>query len=152
MNPLVWIKAITDLVVVPIKGWNDRRTAKVEGKIALDKAVNNAKIQLANRGQLHEIDMEGKLLDAAGWKDEFWTIVISIPLIMCFIPGLDGYVYEGFEVLSGTPEWYQYICGVVIGAPFGVRTLGKMVTEYRVKKAPILPPKDHPILADMGTD
>ena len=105
MNPLVWIKAITDLVVVPIKGWNDRRTAKVEGKIALDKAVNNAKIQLANRGQLHEIDMEGKLLDAAGWKDEFWTIVISIPLIMCFIPGLDGYVYEGFEALPGTPEW-----------------------------------------------
>ena len=31
------------------------------------------------------------------WKDEFFVIVLSIPLILAFIPGAEGIVDRGFD-------------------------------------------------------
>ena len=36
---------------------------------------------------------------ATSWKDEYTLIVVSIPAIMAFIPGLDVYVKDGFLAL-----------------------------------------------------
>lgn len=125
------LQAIGSIVSEPIKGWQARKSLKLEGDLKIQAAVTDAKIDKVKSGQLHEIDMEGKLLDQAGWKDEYWTIVMSIPLVMCFIPGMDGYVYDGFDVLSDTPVWYQGLLGIVIGAPFGVRKLGQAMTTWK---------------------
>lgn len=59
------------------------------------------------------------------WKDEYWTIVFSIPLILCFIPGLEAYVAAGFAVLEQTPEWYRYSVGVLMAASVGIRQFDK---------------------------
>jgi len=121
--------AVGNIISAPVKGWQARKSLKLENTLALSKAVNKAKIILANNGQLHDMDMEDKLIDQSGWKDEYWTIVLSIPLIMCFIPGLGTYVSDGFTVLTTTPQWYQIALGIVIGAPFGVRTIGSAVKK-----------------------
>ena len=55
------------------------------------------------------------------WKDEYLTIVLSIPIIMAFIPGLDTIVHNGFAQLEAMPEWYQLSLGAVIAASFGIR-------------------------------
>ena len=55
------------------------------------------------------------------WKDEYIVVVLSIPMIMCFIPGLVEYVERGFEALAKTPPWYQAAIGVMIAAVFGYR-------------------------------
>ena len=58
---------------------------------------------------------------STSWKDEYLTLLISIPLIMCFIPSLVPYVREGFAVLDTMPNWYQYTFSVIVAASFGVR-------------------------------
>jgi len=59
------------------------------------------------------------------WKDEFWTIVLSMPLVGAFFPQLVPYIEEGFRVIQGMPEFYQWWVGVAILTSFGVRAIKK---------------------------
>lgn len=65
------------------------------------------------------------------YKDEWWTIVLSIPLILVFIPGMDIYVLAGFDVLAKLPEWYQYVLGIAISAAFGVKGIGQLMKKRK---------------------
>ena len=55
------------------------------------------------------------------WKDEFWTIILSIPAIGCFVPGGAEVMIEGFNALELMPEFYQYWLGVAVLTAFGIR-------------------------------
>ena len=94
---------------------------KLEGELAVSQAKTDAHIEKIRTGQAADIAWESTSLDNSGWKDEYWTIVLSMPMIMCFIPGLVTYVERGFVALQNTPEWYQYAIGIAIGSAFGVR-------------------------------
>jgi hypothetical protein len=58
------------------------------------------------------------------WKDEFWTIVLAIPAIGCFIPGGADVMTQGFFALKQMPDFYQYWLGVAVLTSFGIR-IGK---------------------------
>ena len=115
------IKTVGGLVSEPIKGWQKRKTAKLESDIKINQAKTDAQIQKISTGQKADIAWENTSISNAGWKDEYWTIIISLPMIMCFIPGLVLYVERGFEALQKTPDWYQWAVGIAIGSAFGVR-------------------------------
>jgi len=85
---------VTAPIVQVVTGWQMRKTARLEGDIAVAKAI---------------------------------TIILSIPMVMCFIPGLVVYVERGFAVLQETPEWYRYVIGVAIGSAFGVRSVANFM-------------------------
>lgn len=121
------IKATVNLGTSVITGWQERKTVKLEGDIAVAKAVTNARIEKVSKGQDSEIAWEKTSLDQSGWKDEYWTIILSIPMVMCFIPGLVVYVERGFAVLQETPEWYRYVIGIAIGSAFGVRSVANFM-------------------------
>ena len=61
------------------------------------------------------------------WKDEWLTILFSIPLILVFV-GDTGreIVANGFEALELMPDWYQYTLGVIVAASFGVRSATRL--------------------------
>ena len=59
---------------------------------------------------------------ANSWKDEWLTLLFSIPLIGSFVPGLVPHMQAGFEVLNAMPGWYKYTIGVIVAASFGVRS------------------------------
>ena len=42
-------------------------------------------------------------------KDEIVTVIILIPLILVFIPGMEQIVKNGFDRLNELPEWYTYL-------------------------------------------
>ena len=65
------------------------------------------------------------------WKDEWLTILFSIPLILAFIPGMEEVVANGFAQLQAMPEWYQYSLGVIVAASFGVRSATKFFERNR---------------------
>lgn len=71
-----------------------------------------------------KIDWEAQAQKNAqtSWKDEYWTIVVSIPLIGAFIPPMLPYITAGFSALSTMPEWYMAAVGMSIAASFGNRT------------------------------
>lgn len=121
------IKMVATPITQVVAGWQERKKVKLEGDVAVAKAVTNARIEKVKTGQAADIAWEKTSLDQSGWKDEYWTIVLSIPMIMCFIPGLVDYVAQGFVALQKTPEWYQYAIGIAIGSAFGVRQIGNFM-------------------------
>jgi len=57
------------------------------------------------------------------WKDEWFAILLSIPMVGAFIPDAVPYIERGFEVLSNMPDYYKAFLGGAIAASFGIKTL-----------------------------
>lgn len=68
-------------------------------------------------------DHEWELLSIknSGWKDEWVLILMSIPMVMSFIPPMTQYVVAGFIALDGTPDWYQWLIMLIFTAIYGIR-------------------------------
>lgn len=56
--------------------------------------------------------------DRMSWKDEMWTVAIGGPIIMSFIPGLQGFAAHGFQIMSAVPVWYVTTIGVCVAYAF----------------------------------
>lgn len=121
------IKTVAAPISSIVGGWQERKTVKLEGDLAIAKAKTEANIEKIKTGQASDIAWEKTSLSQSGWKDEYWTIVLSVPMILCFVPGLVEYVEMGFEALQKTPEWYRYSVGVAIGSAFGVRQISNFM-------------------------
>ena len=61
----------------------------------------------------------------SGWKDEWFTILFSIPLILAFLPFAVPYVQAGFQVLDTMPSWYKWYLGSAVTASFGLNTMDR---------------------------
>jgi hypothetical protein len=59
------------------------------------------------------------------FKDEWFTLLFSIPLVMAFIPEAVPIVQNGFAVLENMPEFYKAFLGAAVAASFGIRGLAK---------------------------
>lgn len=97
------------------------------------KAEAEAKIARLASAQTHEQEWEIESIKQSGWKDEWFVILFSVPVIMCFIPGGSQYVTAGFDALSGTPEWFQWSFIVAVASSFGFRKLTDLVSTIRGK-------------------
>ena len=83
----------------------------------------------------NDADWESKMAAASkdSWKDEFWTIVLAIPVFMVgyAIAANDvtviARVATGFEALEKLPEWYQYLLFIAISSSFGIRGASKIM-------------------------
>ena len=106
---------LLDGVIGWFKGKSAIKKAKVEGEIA---NIANASKNTADWERLHAKGSQ------TSWKDEFWTIVFAIPLIMGFIPGGEEYTKAGFAALGEMPEWYQYTLVTMVLASFGIKMTG----------------------------
>lgn len=111
-----WLKNIASGIISPVTNYFSKKSdnkTKVKQQLIQrlmnsdDKEAEWEAIQAENSG--HSL------------KDEFWTIILSIPLVMCFIPDYVQYIKDGFIVLEEMPDFYQYWLGVAILSSFGVR-------------------------------
>jgi hypothetical protein len=86
---------------------------RAERKDRIKEAKVNAEIQrLANTS------------DQSGWKDEYLVVLWSAPAIMSFIPQLQPYMRDGFQILAAdTPDWYVIGWLGITGAVFGLKRL-----------------------------
>ena len=104
-----------------LKNKGEERQAKHKAKMATIK--NNA-------------DWESKMADASSnsWKDEFWTIVLAIPIFMVgYAIAVDDVaviqrVTLAFDALSDLPEWYQYLLFIAISSSFGIKGVSKLMS------------------------
>ena len=107
----------------------------LEGRVETAKAETGAKVAKAKaeatimeKKATGEIDWDLKMADAsaASWKDEWLTILFSIPLILAFCGDWGRQIVsEGFAALEAMPEYYQYTLGVIVSASFATRSAAK---------------------------
>jgi len=96
----------------------------LEGRTAKVKARAEAEAEVMKTAAKSKADWEAIMATNSGasWKDEWLTILFSIPLILCFFPDTVVYVEQGFAALEVMPDWYQYTLSVIVAASFGVRS------------------------------
>jgi len=90
---------------------------RLEGKIAWQVAKTQR--AAASEGRDHEWELLS--IRNSGYKDEWVLFLLSIPMVMSFIPSLQVHVVNGFAALEGTPQWYRWLTLVVFSAIYGVR-------------------------------
>ena len=80
------------------------------------------------QGTWEEIMAQGS---QTSWKDEWLTILFSIPLIFSFIPAAVPTVVQGFAALDAMPDWYRYTLSIIVAASFGVRSAIGMFNAWK---------------------
>jgi len=108
-------------VVEALSSRSQRKHEQKVQALELEKLRHSKQIELIQNGQELDNAWELEQIKNSGWKDEFVLLLLSIPLIMSFIPNMQPYVVEGFDALSGTPDWYQWLILSVFAAIYGIR-------------------------------
>ena len=83
----------------------------------------------------NDADWEKTMAESSkdSWKDEFWTLVLSVPIFMVgyAIAANDISVIDrvaaAFVALEELPEWYQYLLFIAISSSFGIRGVSKIM-------------------------
>lgn len=117
------IGPVAELAGTFLKGKVDKQKAKS----TVEMAQAEAKAEVMKSAAMHDSKWELIMAEATknSWKDELVTIVILIPCILAFIPGMEDIVKSGFERLNELPEWYQYLLFLTCSAALGIRGLDK---------------------------
>jgi len=107
-----------------VEGYIDTKKAKAKQKLVKIEAETS----LMEKQITGEIawDVEAIKGSKESWKDEYLTILFSIPLLLCFLPWTVEYVERGFAALALTPDWYKYTLGIIVSASFGIKGASKM--------------------------
>lgn len=121
----MWDK-ILGAITGPIATYFTRRAElkaqEAANKLDLLKAQGERQAQLYSQGLTADAAWEQEFARqaATSWKDEFELLVLSIPLIMCFTPW-DYIVKRGFQAISETPGWFQFLVITIYLANYGIR-------------------------------
>jgi len=118
--------SLINALISPLKTFQDNRARKNElVELRHQKTIEGVQKAEASEFQADMVRTEGL---KGTWKDEYVLILLSIPVIMCFVPGYDGYVLAGFIALDATPTWFQYmiisVFSVSAGVPLASKTVG----------------------------
>jgi len=69
------------------------------------------------------------------WKDEWFVLLLSVPLVGAFIPELQPYISDGFAHLDQMPDYYKAFLATAIGASFGYKAIAKPFIQKLSKPA-----------------
>ena len=106
---------ITNIVGSLVTGKMEQKAA--ETRLKVSEADAKAKIMLS--AATSEADWEGS---RDSWKDEWLTILFSVPLVLAFCGEWGRVVVtDGFVALNEMPDYYRYTLGAIVSASFGIR-------------------------------
>ena len=114
------IKTLVGVGGTFLQGKMDNKKAEIEGR-------NNAiQEKLKQSGTWDEIHAKNS---GESWKDEWFTLLFSIPLVLAFVPSAVPYVEQGFRVLDMMPDWYKQALAVLVAASVGYQKLTQLFTK-----------------------
>lgn len=90
-------------------------------KLKLTEAEAKAKILLSKETSTADWERIMAQSTQNSFKDEAVTILVLTPVALCFVPGLEQVVQNGFDRLSSLPSWYQNLVLVVCLSAIGIR-------------------------------
>jgi len=121
---------VGDLAGSWLKGKAEEKAAVAKTKIAKAEAeAEIMKVAATSEASWEKVMAQGSV---NSWKDEWLTVLFSIPLILAFCGDWGReIVANGFAALEAMPEYYQYTLGVIVSASFAVRSATKFFGKKR---------------------
>ena len=105
-----------------LQGKMDNKQAEIKGR---NKALQT---KLKQAGTWNDIMAKNS---NESYKDEWFTLLFSIPLVLAFIPSMVPYVEQGFKVLDLMPDWYKQALAVLVAASVGYQKLAGIFTKKK---------------------
>ena len=101
--------------------------SKSKSKATLAQTEAEAKAEVMKTAATHDSKWELIMAEStkSSLRDEIVTVVVLIPVILVFIPGMEQVVKNGFDRLNELPEWYQYLVFLVCSAALGIKGVDK---------------------------
>lgn len=125
-------KLAWDLVAGGAKAFMADKVSERETKREIKKIKAAHAVENATKDKDAEISWDNRMAKASetSWKDEWWTVILTAPLVMLFWPVDDNMsphqiAAEGFERLNAAPDFYTAAVGLAIAAAFGYRQFVK---------------------------
>lgn len=117
------VKFVFTGVVDSIKQNRAIKAQQVASAHSLQLATTQARIERL-RDSEHAVGVWDQIaLKQSGFKGDFMLIVITAPLILCFIPGAAPYVAEGFAALNASvPAWWITAFAAAVAVSFGIKS------------------------------
>ena len=120
------ISAVAQVATTWVSGKAEAARINSEAKLATTKA-KAAVMEKVAAGEL-EWNQAMAEASASSWKDEWLTILVSIPLVLAFT-GQEEIVMKGFAALEQMPDFYKTAVGVVFAASFGIQSIKNMMKK-----------------------
>ena len=95
----------------------------LEGKVEKQKAKSKIMQTAADNDSRWEMIMAEST--KGSWRDELITVVVLLPCVLSFVPGMEEIVQAGFDRLNELPQWYQNILYVTILTGLGLKGVDK---------------------------
>ena len=117
-----------------VKGRRELRKIEVQAKADIAIAEAEAEISLATRELDAEIawDLIWAKQAEKSFKDDWFTYLHSLPLILLFIPSMQPFVKEGFRAMGEViPDWFLIIYALGVASAFGYRKLVNLMMKLR---------------------
>lgn len=96
----------------------------------LKLAVLQAKITKAQQDGEWEVEA----VKRSGWKADALFVVVMLPLVLCFIPGMVQYVQGGFMALDAAiPDWWKAMVGATVAVSYGLKAFAKSPFKRKPK-------------------
>jgi hypothetical protein len=126
MNAIKWIQSLLGKgIVEPVATYYTRKQelkqARFEAQLKATVAAGDRRAKLISEGVTADAAWELKQIENSGWKDEWVLVILSIPLVGCFVPGISPYILRGFAILDKCPDWYRWLIVTIFLAIFGIR-------------------------------
>ncbi|PTM04709.1 MAG: hypothetical protein DA439_05655 [Bacteroidetes bacterium] len=124
---------IWSLLGTVAKGAVDVIKTKTETKKLLAQAEQTHIKKMAEGELEYAIQAQKSMGDS--WRDEWFTVILSVPLLIVFIsifankPEWIIKLKEGFMALDELPDWYIWALMAAIASSFGLK-----VTDLAIKK------------------
>ena len=112
-----------------VKGFVQTKKAKTEARISEIKA----KTKLHEQQIAGEVSWEASAVDQmkGSWKDELILIVLLVPAVLVFIPGMTEHIERGFVALKQLPDYYKHLLYIACSASFGIKGVGSAVKFFQ---------------------
>ena len=101
------------------------KQAKVDEQVAISKAKTD--MLLNSQDNDFRLDLIAVQNMNKSYKDEYYMVMFSIPMILAFIPGMQEIATTGFKIIAGMPDWYQYLVIGMVVVTFGMRGMLKQL-------------------------
>lgn len=118
-------------LIGPIAGlagsWLESKVEQTKAKGAVAKAKAEAEAEVMKTAATHDSKWELIMAQStqSSFKDEIVTVIVLVPVVLVFIPGMEDVVQNGFDRLNELPDWYQYLVFLVCSAALGIKGLDK---------------------------